>query len=171
MHVQGCTRQTALEKRDLSCMYLAHHELKSAVIVISIVVIVIFIVFITIIIITIIVTIIIITIIITITFIYFNYYVQVPAGPTESEMECDASIRLGTVLSHSQQLEQNSNAELRAYLHMSAYLRLATQQRGVRCLSVCAALGSVRCKVLLSLKCKSTTVSNPCKGCPDNREG
>ena len=64
--------------------------------------------------------------------------VQVPAGPTETEMECDASIRLGSVLSNAQQLEHNSNAELRAYLHMSAYLRLATQQRGVSYLSVCA---------------------------------
>ena len=26
---QGCTRQAALEKQDLSCMYLAHHELES----------------------------------------------------------------------------------------------------------------------------------------------
>jgi hypothetical protein len=58
-----------------------------------------------------------------------SMHVQVPAGPTETE--CDASIRLGTVLSNAQQLEQNSNAELRAYLHMSAYLRLSTQQRGV----------------------------------------
>ncbi len=108
-------------------------------------------------------------------------HVQIPAGPTETEMECDASIRLGAVLSNAQQLEHNSNAELRAYLHMSAYLRLATQQRGVSCLSVClsvclsslglsAVQGLVRCKVLLSLKCKSTAVSNPCKGCPHDRE-
>ena len=66
--------------------------------------------------------------------------VQVPAGPTETEMECDASIRLGSVLSNAQQLEHNSNAELRACLHMSAYLRLATHQRGVSYLSVCAGL-------------------------------
>lgn len=66
-----------------------------------------------------------------------SMHVQIPAGPTETEMECDASIRLGAVLSNAQQLEHNSNAELRAYLHMSAYLRLATQQRGVSCLSIC----------------------------------
>ncbi len=63
--------------------------------------------------------------------------VQVPTGLTQSEMECDASIRLGAVLSNAQQLEHNSQAELRAYLHMSAYLRLATQQRGVSCLPAC----------------------------------
>ena len=102
---------------------------------------------------------------------YMSMHVQVPAGATETEMECDASIRLGAVLSNAQQLEQNSDAELRAYLHMSAYLRLATQQRGVSCLFVCAAQGFVRCKLLLSLKSESTTLSNPCKGCPHNREG
>ena len=103
--------------------------------------------------------------------------VQVPAGPTETELECDASIRLGTVLSNAEQLEHNSQAELRAYLHMSAYLHLATQQRGVSCLSVClsslgfsAVQGLVQCKVLLSLKSKYTILSNPCKGCPHNRE-
>ncbi len=30
---QGCTRQAALERRDLSCTHLAHHELESAVII------------------------------------------------------------------------------------------------------------------------------------------
>ena len=31
MHLalQGCTCQAALERQDLSCMYVAHHDLKS----------------------------------------------------------------------------------------------------------------------------------------------
>ena len=35
--LQGCTRQTALERQDLSCMYLAHHDLESVVMIITIV--------------------------------------------------------------------------------------------------------------------------------------
>ena len=30
-HLQGCTRQAASERQDLSCTYLAHHELESVV--------------------------------------------------------------------------------------------------------------------------------------------
>ncbi len=33
----GCTRQAALERQDLSCMYLAHHELESVLIIIIII--------------------------------------------------------------------------------------------------------------------------------------
>ena len=29
--LQGCTRQTALERQDLSCKYLAHRELESVI--------------------------------------------------------------------------------------------------------------------------------------------
>ncbi len=32
-----CARQTAVERQDLSCMYLAHHELESVLIIIIIV--------------------------------------------------------------------------------------------------------------------------------------
>ena len=34
--VQGCPRQAALERQDLSCTYLAHHELESVMIIIII---------------------------------------------------------------------------------------------------------------------------------------
>ena len=30
-HLQRCARQTALERQDLSCTYLAHHELESVI--------------------------------------------------------------------------------------------------------------------------------------------
>ena len=33
--VQGCTRQAALERQDFSCMHLAHHELRSIIIIIA----------------------------------------------------------------------------------------------------------------------------------------
>ena len=32
--LQRCARQTALERQDLSCTYLAHHELESVIIII-----------------------------------------------------------------------------------------------------------------------------------------
>ena len=32
--LQGCTRQAALERHDLSCTYLDHHELESEFIII-----------------------------------------------------------------------------------------------------------------------------------------
>ena len=35
--LRGCTRQTALERQDLSCTYIPHHELKSIVIIIVII--------------------------------------------------------------------------------------------------------------------------------------
>ena len=33
---KGCTRQAALERRDLSCMNLAHHKLETIIIIIII---------------------------------------------------------------------------------------------------------------------------------------
>lgn len=65
---------------------------------------------------------------------------QVPGESTEAESSCEASSRLAAVVSNAQQLGQNSQAELRARLIVSAYLRLSTDQGGVRlssCLSVC----------------------------------
>ncbi len=36
--LQRCTRQAALERQDLSCTYLAHHELESVMVIITIIV-------------------------------------------------------------------------------------------------------------------------------------
>jgi len=33
--LQGCTTQAALQRQDLSCLYLAHHELQSVLIILS----------------------------------------------------------------------------------------------------------------------------------------
>ena len=35
--IQGCSEQTALARQDLSCTYLAHHELESVIIIIIII--------------------------------------------------------------------------------------------------------------------------------------
>ena len=56
---------------------------------------------------------------------------QVPTGLQESEADFDPSSRLSEVTSTAQQLQHNSSAELRAHFHVSAFLRLSTEGRGV----------------------------------------
>ncbi len=55
---------------------------------------------------------------------------QVPAGVTETSY--DASSRLSTITGNAQLLQENSTAELTTYFHVSAYLRLSSEQKGVR---------------------------------------
>ena len=61
---------------------------------------------------------------------------QVPLRPMEAASEASGTSRGLTSISHTaQQLQENTDAELRAYLHVSAFLRLSTegsQGRGVR---------------------------------------
>lgn len=54
---------------------------------------------------------------------------QVPLRPTAaaSEASYDASSRLSGIALSAQQLQVNTDAELRAYLHVSAFLRLSTE--------------------------------------------
>ena len=98
---------------------------------------------------------------------------QVPAQPTEAETSCEASGRLAAVVSNAQQLEHNCQAELRAHLLVSAYLRLSADQGGVRmpsCLSLwlaCMYLGA--CKSIYSVSvcvCPSVRLSVGLSVCP-----
>ena len=70
--MQGCSEQTALARRDLSCTYLAHHELQSVIIIIIIITIIIIIIIIIIVVIIVVIIIIIIIIIIVIIVIVIN---------------------------------------------------------------------------------------------------
>ena len=53
---------------------------------------------------------------------------QVPL--TEADRSYDASSRLCSISNTAQQLQELSEAELRAHLHVSAFLRLGSEARG-----------------------------------------